>query len=355
MSVARKKLKKIFIFLIFGVCLLVFYNFADRKQRSDNIENIPSSVLPFIISNSTPHGRKNIFFIESSQPSTRILQLSPRQVCSIESAARQNYDWNIYLYIVEANGYNDNDKENLQLWKLLNSIPNVHVKVIEMKNFTKNTPLEKLFEKPLNSPEKYIKYHRSDLLRYTLLWKYAGIYFDLDIISQKPLNSLDSNFVVSQVAYDTNKKNQKIVAGAGVINFDSNEIGRNISNIILTDLQQNFDGYKWDDSSVRVLSRALSKICDANFMHEVNEKKCKGFKIYPYQTFYAIHYSQSKFLFEPQYFQTAMQMTNNSIGIHAWNKLTVDIKLEKSTENIALLEIAKEFCPCTMDATSKYF
>lgn len=388
-SAIKNQIYRIFqLVLVFGIFLLTVYSFVDWKQntvdldssyiqtndfdlnyiQTDNLDLHTDNrdlhtnnsdldykytdelgYIPFQISSQIPSGRQNIFFIESSQPDTKILHINPRQACSIESAALQNYDWNIFFYIVEANGYSFDEDP---LWNVLNSISNVHVKVIDSKEFTKDTPIEHLFQKELNSPENYIKYHRSDLLRYTLLWKYAGTYLDLDVISQKPLKSLNYNYAISQERSSLNK----IVAGAGIINFDSNEIGRNISNIILMDLAQNFNGNKWDDSSVRVLSRALSKICGTNVMREVNEKNCKGFKLYPYHTFYAIHYSQSKYLFEPKYYKAAMELTNKSIGIHAWSKLTGDFKLEKNTQNnIALLELAKKSCPSTFHATNKYF
>ena len=49
-----------------------------------------------------------------------------------------------------------------------------------------------------------------------------------------------------------------------------------------------------------------------------------------------------------------MKMVNKSIGIHAWNKVTADIQVKK-TDKIALLEIAKRFCPLTFEAVDEYF
>lgn len=330
--------------LAFSIFLFFIYNLS-QWQTCERTE----SYLPFnFISASEPAGSYNIFFIESSEPCDKVLRVNPRQICSIESAARQNPDWQIYFYVVEANGY-FSDIDNIRLWDVIKSFKNVHVKVINAKNFTLNTPLEQLFEKGLNSPSSYLKYHRSDLLRYTLLWKYAGTYLDLDVISQKPLKNLGYNFAVEQV-----QDSDEIIAGAGIINFDSDFIGREIAAIIMADLQYNFNGRKWDDSSVRVLSRALAKICGTNKLNEVTPNKCQGFKLYPYDTFYAIHFEESEYFFEPKLQDIAMTMVNKSIGIHAWNKVTAGIRVKK-TDRIALLEIAKTFCPLTFEASGEYF
>lgn len=314
---------------------------------SESCEEI-RNYLPLVDSTITPNGRNNIFFIESTQPCNEMLELNVRQACSIESAARQNPNWNIFLYVVGAKGYQPTP-QNIRLWKILESFKNIHIKTINDKNFTKNTPLEKLFETGLNSFSFYLKYHRSDLLRYTILWKYAGTYLDLDVISQKPINTLGYNFAVEQ-----EKNYETLIAGAGAINFDSDDVGREISYIVIEDLAKNFNGHKWDDSSVRVLTRAITQICGSNFMWEINAKRCKGFKVFPVETFYAVSYSERNFLMDPKYEQLAMEMVQNSVGVHAWNKVTANQRLKK-TSNAALVQLAKKFCPLTFESIEEYY
>lgn len=343
--IISNKLIRICLVLIVA-SLLIFisiptWNFGESCE-------VDTSYLPLVDSTTSPIGGKNIFFIESTQPCNGILELNVRQACSIESAARQNPDWNIFLYVVDAKGYHPT-LQNIRKWNILRSFKNIHIKVINAKNFTTDTPLETLFQKGLNSYESYLKYHRSDLLRFTLLWKYSGTYLDLDVISQKPIISLGYNFAVEQ-----EKNYETLLAGAGAINFDSDAVGREISNMIIHDLADHFNGQLWDDSSVRVLTRAIVKLCGSDLMWEINPKRCKGFKVHPVETFYGVSYSERDFLMDPRYEKLAMEMVHNSVGVHAWNKVTANQKLRK-TSNAALVQIAKKYCPMTFESIKDYY
>lgn len=335
--------------VVIGVTFILIIKFLDIKPVVRILDDDHSlSYIPLRISSMEPTGRQNIFFIESSQPKDRVLRLNLRQACSIESAARQNPDSNIFLYVVEADGYLPIPQEK-RMWEKLESFKNIHIKVIDAKQFTKDSPLQELFQKGLNSPPEYIKYHRSDLLRYTLLWKYPGTYLDLDVISQKPLKSLGYNYAIAQ-----SNNPDFIEAGAGIINFDEDILGRNISRIILNDLAKNFHGWLWDDSSVRVLSRAITAICHGGKSRELNAAKCQGFQLYPLNTFYAVSFGDNALLLEEKHYTRAMTIVNKSIGIHVWNKLTADKRLNK-TQNIAMVELARRNCPDTFSVTSVYF
>lgn len=328
------------------VVFFILINVASRlnDEQCDEVNDY----LPLVDSTTSPNGRHNIFFIESTQPCNQILNLNLRQTCSIESAARQNPGWNIFLYIVDAKGY-EPTVDNIKKWNILRSFKNIHIKVINAKNFTVNTPVEQLFEKGLNSFSSYLKYHRSDILRYTLLWKYSGTYLDLDVISRRPMDSLGYNFAVEQ-----EKNYVTLLAGAGAINFDSDPIGREIASTILYDLAENFDGHKWDDSSVRVLTRAIVQLCGTDLMWDINAARCKGFKVHPVETFYPISFSERDLLMDARYGRVAMEMVRNAIGVHAWNKVTADQKVTK-TSSSALMQLAKKNCPSTFEAIEDFF
>lgn len=333
-------------FYVFLAFLLIFF-YVQQSGEGSSCELV-KSYISLTESEKLPEGRQNIFFIESTQPCNEILNLNVRQMCSIESAARQNPDWNVFLYVVEAKGF-PATAENVKRWSILRSFKNIHIKVINIKNFTLNSPVEGLIQRGLNSFSSYLKYHRSDILRYTLLWRYAGTYLDLDVISQKPLASLGYNFAVAQ------EKNYPILLlGAGAINFDSDSLGREISGMILSDLAENFNGHKWDDSSVRVLTRAVAKICGSDQMFDINPNRCKGFQVHPSDTFYPISFSEKEKLMDPQYGKIAMDMVRNSIGVHAWNKVTAGEKLKK-TSNSGLVQIAHKYCPSTFDSIDEYY
>lgn len=342
-SIKRKPVKT--VQLIFLLVATVIITVLLNSFALEVCEDVPLNFLSLNISNKNPKGQNNIYFIESTQPCNKMLNMRLRQVCSIESAARLNPDQDVFLYAVDVIGSSPTS-ENLKLLNILNSLKNVHLKVINAKSFTIGTPLESLLQKGLNSYSSYLKYHRSDVLRYTLLWKYSGTYLDLDVMSQKPLNLLGHNFAVQEDPKS---------AAAATINFNLNAVGRQISNLVINDLAVNFNGRKWAESSVGVLTRALKQLCGVKKLSEVSKQEhCEGFKLYPPDTFYAINYRDRYLLLDERYLDEAMIRVSDSVGVHTWDSLTRDITLKKYGKS-AMVMLAKKFCPLTYEAIADYF
>lgn len=76
---------------------------------------------------------------------------------------------------------------NSDVVKRLQSFKNVNLKVVNLKEFSRNTPIEDLVRKGKLEFSRYHASHTSDVLRFLTLWKYGGIYLDLDVIVQKPI------------------------------------------------------------------------------------------------------------------------------------------------------------------------
>lgn len=293
---------------------------------------------------------QNIFFIESSEPSSLALIISPRQACAIESASTQNPDSQIFVYLSKIVGVSFTPTNN-GLWKVIQALPNVHVKLINSTEFTMKTPVEHLLRKGLNSKVDWQKYHKSDILRFVLLWKYPGTYLDFDLISMKPLNVLGTNFAVIQAA---TTDNPTIQAGAGIVNFDKNATGRKLAEIVVKSLSNSFDGRQWDASSVGVLSRSIENLCETTKLSEMTPERCKGFHLYPQKLFYAIDYTNFTYFFQEQYFEEAMKALDGSLGSHIWNYLSHGVAVKK-VQKVVLTELAKTYCPRVFAAPGEYF
>lgn len=76
---------------------------------------------------------------------------------------------------------------NSDVVKLLQSFKNVNLKVVNLKEFSRNTPIEVFTRKGKLEFSRYHVSHTSDVLRFLTLWKFGGIYLDLDVIVQKPI------------------------------------------------------------------------------------------------------------------------------------------------------------------------
>ena len=121
----------------------------------------------------------NIYFFETN--SNRI-HFTLRQLCAIESAAKNNPNAKIRIYSVSA-------KLNQMF---LEKYPNIEFNQLDIDHFLKDTILENWYAKMKNVilSGPYSVVHLSDILRLVVLWKYGGYYADLDTITVKSVDSL---------------------------------------------------------------------------------------------------------------------------------------------------------------------
>lgn len=66
--------------------------------------------------------------------------------------------------------------------------------------------------------------HMADMIRYLSLYKYGGVYIDLDVISVRSFDSLPPNWVVKQSSNSL---------GAGALGLSKNKVGRAIADKII--------------------------------------------------------------------------------------------------------------------------
>ena len=136
---------------------------------------------------------KKIFFLETSGEPC----LTPRQMCSIESAARMNPQMKIILYTnvdlsanrsvshrVNAHG---NRRDCSIMSETLSELENVEVIRSNLKDQLRGTP----FSGRLNE-SRYPHVHLSDMLRIVLLERLGGLYLDLDVVVLRPLHCLNN-------------------------------------------------------------------------------------------------------------------------------------------------------------------
>lgn len=109
-------------------------------------------------------------------------------------SARTNPDFDIYLLLAT-----NESQVYLEPSLLLDAIlkyPNVHINYFNLMEFSIGTPLEEFMVQDKLSESKYRIEHTSDVLRILTLYKYGGMYMDLDVLSIFPLRIIDKkNFV----------------------------------------------------------------------------------------------------------------------------------------------------------------
>lgn len=298
---------------------------------------------------TNPAKRQRIFFVETSEPQDGILDLVPRQVCAIESASRANPNTIIELYISNVNELKAWQRTN-KLWKIILDLPNVNLKFINYTKFMSDTPLQHIFESGgLKSKAEWITWHKSDLLRFAILWKTAGTYLDLDIISMRGLESLGNDWVVHQRPTEITP----LMLAGGSMKFSRNVAGRQLISSIVNDLAAGFTGESWDDSSVGVLTRTVVKWCKKSPITGENLQNCNGLKIWPSNIFYPITWENQYYFFEEANFNEAIKLIDKAVGVHLWNYSTQKESVMKDKKTL-LNELAIRYCPTLFETVDLY-
>lgn len=123
------------------------------------------------------------------------ITLIGRQACTIESAARANPDMDINLLVAAPAKVNVSTPEGRYLSAIL-SYSNVKIYSMNVEKYLEGTPVEGLWKsgRLLEADDpKWRTSHLSDVLRYTTMWKYGGIYLDLDMMITQ---SLEGSYIV---------------------------------------------------------------------------------------------------------------------------------------------------------------
>lgn len=164
-------------------------------------------------------------------------------------------------------GYKNFADENTESDRMLNVLsryPNIKILHFNVRRYIKGSPVENLWTTGKIKESIYPIAHTSDILRLEVkiipvdaltkvvfsrlltLWKFGGIYLDLDVIVLKNLDELPLNFGGAQSA--------DLVAN-GVMGFSRFGKGHNYTVECLEDLSKNFEGKQWGSNGPQLITR----------------------------------------------------------------------------------------------------
>ncbi|CAG9785959.1 unnamed protein product [Diatraea saccharalis] len=261
----------------------------------------------------------SIFFHETSCKGS----LDSRQACSVESAARIHAHWNInVLFIAPAT------KDTLGKARFLQEMNNVKFFRIHLKKYSTGTPLEDFVAKGTLNRTRWRISHASDVLRYLTLFKWGGIYLDLDVIVAKPFTDLSRNWAARE---------STTAVAAGAMAFSRDSLGRSVAEATVRDIIRNYRGDVWGHNGPGVITRVLKEMCSTADATKMSAATCNGFEVYSPNFFYPIDWQRAKIYFEP-----GVLPTKDAYAYHFWNHITQHYKMEKGSSYEIL---AKKYCP----------
>lgn len=158
---------------------------------------------------------KSIFFLETSCKGG----LDSRQACSVESAARANSLWQVNVLF--AGPVHGKLRKSLSI---LHQYKNIKFFRIHPRELAKGTPLDSfLAADPLKTSDWPIC-HASDILRYIVLYKWGGVYLDLDMIVLRPFDGLGKNWAGQEMGIAG-----KAEVGSSALAFSRDQLGRKVA------------------------------------------------------------------------------------------------------------------------------
>lgn len=220
----------------------------------------------------------------------------------------------------------------------------MHFRFFNTVEFAEETPLELWFREGAILKSEHIIEHVSDILRILALWKYGGTYFDLDVVDQKPVSSVGTNFACWETGGLIN---------SAIVNLDG-EIGRTIAERNFNHVIEHFDATSWSGNGPQVLSNIVKEICNSTQQVEMTREKCSGFQVLPTSECYAIHWPSWGLFFDENEADRVERDTKDSFAVHFWNKMSHDAKLSTHS-SAAYIKIAEKNCPKVLQASGDNF
>ncbi|XP_063915919.1 lactosylceramide 4-alpha-galactosyltransferase-like isoform X2 [Zophobas morio] len=340
-----------FILRQFAIIYYLMYFFQLKTPDNDNptghqcyhqhSESLPS------IQDSRPKD-KSIFFHETSCKSAQSgkIVITAREACAVESAAKLHPNYETYLLYVSPGIIKNEGTESDRFLQALLSYDNVRIRHLDLGNYVEDTPVESLWKRGTLERSYHVTSHTSDLLRYLTLWKYGGLYLDLDVVVIKPLDTLPPNYA--------GVESDSLVA-AGVINLESAGLGHVLATYCLKDLRENFNGTEWIRNGPGVITRLAKNICASENVRNFIGRDCAGgFKIYPSEAFYPVPWYNWTMYFMEEYVRDVEVMTEDSFVVHVWNKLSFERKVPVGAK-VPYVLFAQKFCPKVYQECERYF
>ncbi|KAG5009977.1 Uncharacterized protein HKD37_07G019169 [Glycine soja] len=164
----------------------------------------------------------------------------------------------------------------------------------------------------------------SNLIRLAVLYKYGGVYLDIDFVVLKPLSLLRNS--IGAQSMDAGNKHWTRLNNAVLI-FDMNHplLLRFIDEFVLT-----FDGNRWGHNGPYLVSRVVKRL---------GEKPGFNFTILPPIAFYPADWKKIGGLFRKPKTRSEsklvdaklLQLSGESYGVHLWNKESRRLKIEEGS------------------------
>ena len=267
-----------------------------------------------------------------------------RQACAIESAALTNPDMDIYVYMAVNRPPGDPEVDqgeglgrHCKTMELLESYANVYVLRDDLSKHLTGTPLESMYASGQMSKSMYSYQHMSDALRIALLYKFGGIYIDLDVVVLRSLRCLRNTAGHVLMLGESSIEN-------GLMVFDR---GHKLLNFFMRLMKQTYKPNERSGIGPIGLSRSFRMMCNhssiviSDSVHDCNCYNQVPVKLLNKTAFHPITYFEQNRFFVENFNRSELSVFDESYSVHVYGSGHGAHVPETSL----YAYMAKQFCP----------
>ncbi|XP_058123997.1 lactosylceramide 4-alpha-galactosyltransferase-like [Anopheles ziemanni] len=278
---------------------------------------------------------RNVYFIESSAPFRNVVTIEPRHACAIEAAARANPRKNIIVLLAAWIDFTEADRLQIPDLSRLAGFRNVHFRWLDLENFALDTPVDSVIKSDeLYSLPDGVAF-LSEILRMVLLYKYGGIYLDLDVMTLAPLDLYHPNFFSAQ---------SMTSADTSVMGLERGDYGQQFAMEYLEDIKYFHEIGETRNGST-LLTNKLLQVCEKVTVHEIVENGCFSLlDVHRQHAFHPFDASNINVMFDSALLDEAKQMLANSMAVHMLHHHSRTLQSDSNGET-GYEMVAKTYCP----------
>lgn len=296
--------------------------------RSTNFEDIYSAQIE-------PNDGKNVFFTETGE-STRATFLNARQACAVESAAIAYSDSTIYLL------YSSQERlkslhTSTPIFEVVMSYSNVRINHLNLTTLAAGSPFEEFLRSDKLQQSKHREVHTSDTLKWLLLWKFGGTYFDLDTIIRKQFDPFLFNFACKQNSHEVTSV---------VLNFESRQQGKYLLDYFVKMFIGKFNGDIHEIAGPVLTTQTVKNLCNVANIEDIKTTDCEEFHVLETDECIPIPWQDWRLLINEDTTSAddVMKKINEAFTVHLWGPFS-NGETVKIDSNAPYAQLAREFCP----------
>ncbi|XP_042231188.1 lactosylceramide 4-alpha-galactosyltransferase-like isoform X2 [Homarus americanus] len=255
-------------------------------------------------------------------------RLTFRMWCAVESAARAHPHLPVSLLMTSPV-----IKDSSLLHNLTGHLKNIHLLHLNTTHLFQGSPLHTWYQQRKWRESFWPLSHFNDAVRWLLLWKYGGVYLDLDVMVLRPLTRLPNC---------TALESRKYVA-AGVLKFTPNHP---LMRACLDYFAQNFDGTVWGGNGPELLTQVLIDRCGLE-LSTGRVPRCPDVTVLPSRAFYPIAWWEWR-----RYLEDDARLADDLLddpkvyALHMWNLHTRHVPVLLTSQQ-PYARVANAHCPIT--------